>query len=116
MRVMLVDDEQWCLEELSDILSKVDGIEIIGVYSVATQAMEAAIRDKPDIIFLDVQMPMITGLDLALSLKRRLEKIRVVLMSEKECFARNGYDVGADDYVLKPLRKERILKALERVV
>jgi YesN/AraC family two-component response regulator len=114
MRVMLVDDEAWCLEELAEILSGTDGIEIIGVYSIAAEAMEAAIRDKPDIIFMDVQMPVMTGLDLAKKVKSRLRDVHVILLSEKECFARNGFDVGVDDYVLKPLRKERILKALGR--
>lgn len=114
VKVMLVDDEEWCLKELADILSEIDGIEIIGAYSVAAEAMEAAIRYGPDIVFMDVQMPVMTGLDIARTLKKRLKKIRVVLMSEKECFARNGFDIGVDDYVLKPLRKERILKALKR--
>ena len=116
MRIMLVDDEEWCLAELADILSGMEGIEIIGAYSIAVHAMEAAIRDGPDIIFLDVQMPVMTGLDMALALKKRLKNVRVVLMSEKECFARNGYDIGVDDYVLKPLKRERVLKALGRAM
>ncbi|HEY9061924.1 MAG TPA: response regulator [Pseudobacteroides sp.] len=111
---MMVDDEEWCLKELSDILYEVDGIEIIGTYSIAVEAMEAAIREGTDIIFVDVQMPGMSGLDLALALKRRLKMVYIVLMSEKECFARNGFDIGVEDYILKPLRKDRILKALER--
>lgn len=116
MKVMLVDDEEWCLEELNVILSKTDGIEIIGTYRIAREALEAAIRDGPDMVFLDVQMPGMTGLELAQKIKSSLPDVSIVLMSEKECFARNGFDIGVDDYVLKPLRKERILKALERAV
>ncbi len=115
MRVILVDDEEWCLEELSEILSGVEGIEIIGSFSIAREALNAALWLKPDVAFLDVQMPCISGLDLAAMLKERHKKLSVVLMSEKECFARNGFDVGVDDYVLKPLRPERVIKALGRV-
>lgn len=114
MKVMLVDDEEWCLEELAEILSKVEGIEITGIYSVAAEAVKAVARDEPDVVFIDVQMPVLSGLDLAILLKKQREGICIVLMSEKECFARNGFDIGVDDYVLKPLRKERILRALER--
>ena len=116
MRVMLVDDEEWCLEELSEILSKVDGLEITGAYSVATEAMTAMTRDAPDIVFIDVELRGISGLDLAVKLKKQQKETCVVLMSEKECFAKNGFDIGVDDYVLKPLRRERILKPLERAV
>lgn len=114
MRVMLVDDEEWCLKELADLLSGVDGIEIIGTYLSGADVLQSAVRDGPDIVFIDVELRGMSGLDLAVKLKKQQKKICVVLMSEKECFARNGFDIGVDDYVLKPLRKERILKALER--
>lgn len=114
LKVMLVDDEEWCLDELSKILSEVDGIEITGIYSNGTEALKSAIRDGPDIAFIDVELRGISGLDLAAKLKKQQKEICVVLMSEKECFAKNGFDIGVEDYVLKPLRKERILRALER--
>jgi len=114
VRVILVDDEEWCLRELSDILSDIDGIEIIGTYSLSAVAIEAVIRNGPDIIFLDVQMPGISGLDLALRFRTQIDKIHIILMSERECFARNGFDIGVDDYILKPFREERIRRAVER--
>lgn len=114
MRVMLVDDEEWCLIELREILMNIVGIKIIGTYSLSADALEAAIRDGPDIIFMDVQMPGINGLDLAAQLRRQEKKIYIVLMSEHECFARNGFDIGVDDYILKPLKKDRIIMAIYR--
>lgn len=116
LKVMLVDDEEWCLDELSKILSEVDGIKITGTFSSGTEALKSAIRDGPDIAFIDVELRGISGLDLAVKLKKQKKEICVVLMSEKECFARNGFDIGADDYLLKPLRRERVLKALDRAV
>jgi two-component SAPR family response regulator len=114
MRVMLVDDEEWCLEELADVLCNIEEVDITGAYTCALEVMDAAVRDGPDIIFMDVQMPGMTGLELAKQIKSELPGIRIVLLSEKECFARNGFDIGVDDYIMKPLRQERVLKALER--
>lgn len=116
LNVMLVDDEEWCLEELADILNNTGKVAITGVYSCAVDAMEAAIRDGTDMVFIDVQMPGMSGLELAQRIKAKLSDVCIVLVSEKECFARNGFDIGVDDYILKPIRKERILKALSRVV
>lgn len=116
LKVMLVDDEEWCLEELSGMLISSGLVEITGTYLYASDVLEAAIRDGPDIIFIDVQMAGMSGLQLAQRIKSRLPHVFLVLLSEIECFARNGYDIGVDDYVLKPLKKERVMKALERAV
>ena len=114
LKIMLVDDEEFCLDELTKILSAMDGIEITGAYTNSTDGLKSAIRDGPDVAFIDVELRGISGLDLAAMLKIQYKGMRVVLMSEKECFARNGFDIGVDDYVLKPLQRERVLKALDR--
>lgn len=114
LKVMLVDDEEWCLQELSYILQKIEGIKITGIYSNAAGVLGAAAREAPDLVFIDVQMPGMSGLDLALRLKQLLKNVSIVLISEKECFAIDGFDIGVDDYILKPFRKERILKALDK--
>lgn len=114
LKVLLADDEEWCLEELSDILKATGKAEIIGAYSDAAAAVDAAIRDGPDMVFIDVQMPGIGGLELAKRLKRFSKEICIALVSEREDFARHGFDIGVDDYILKPVRIERVLKALEK--
>jgi YesN/AraC family two-component response regulator len=114
LRVMLVDDEQWCLEELADFLTDTGGAEISGAHLSGREALACAEREKPDIAFIDVLMPGMTGLELAKKLKARLPAIRVVLISEDESYARYGFDIGVDDFILKPVRSERVRKALER--
>ncbi len=115
MRVMLVDDEEWCLEELAEMLGKIENVELTGTYNDAVNALEATARDVPDAIFIDVQMPGMSGLELAQRLKLLLNKVYIVLISEKECFARNGFDIGVDDYILKPIRKERVIMTIGRM-
>ncbi len=116
LKVMLVDDEEWCLEELAEILGKMDNVELTGTYNNAANALESAARDAPDIVFIDVQMPGMSGLELAQKLKQLIQKPYIVLVSEKECFARNGFDIGVNDYILKPIRAERVIMTLGRTV
>jgi YesN/AraC family two-component response regulator len=112
---MLVDDEEWCLEELAQILNATGLAEVTGEYSNPLDALSAATSDAPDVIFMDVQMPGLTGLELAQKIRRAMPSVYLILLSEKECFARNGFDIGVDDYLLKPLRRDRVLQALLRV-
>ena len=83
MKVMLVDDEEWCLEELSEIIENTGMAEITGAYSSAIEAFTVAIRDKPDVIFIDVQMTHLDGLELAQRIRQEAEGVHIVLMSEK---------------------------------
>ncbi|MCX7842220.1 MAG: response regulator, partial [Clostridia bacterium] len=94
MKAVIVDDEEWCLVELAEMLNETGMVEITGSYTCAHKAMQAAIRDAPDIIFIDVQMPVMSGLELAAKIKELLNKTCIVLVSEKECFARNAFDIG----------------------
>lgn len=114
LKVMLVDDEEWCLEELAEILGQIGNVELTGTYNNAANALEAAARDAPNVVFIDVQMPGMSGLDLAKRLKQLIQKLYIVLISEKESFARNGFDIGVDDYILKPIREERVIMTLGR--
>lgn len=113
LKVILVDDEDWCLKELFGILIKVD-VEVIGAYSYAHEALADVDSDRPDIAFIDVLMPGMNGLDLAKKLKIRQPDMKVVLMSEKEDYARHAFDIGVDDYILKPVREERVRQTLVR--
>ncbi len=114
LKVMLVDDEQWCLKELADFLTDTGKVEIVGQHANSREALEYAGSEKPDIAFIDILMPGLTGLDLAKKLKNQMPGLKVVLVSEDECYARYGFDIGVDDYILKPVRKERVLQALAR--
>ncbi len=114
LRIMLVDDEAWCLKELHDILLDTGQAEVVGMYAHAKEALAEAEKKPPDMVFIDVLMPEMNGLDLAKRLKTMQSGLTVVLVSEKEEYARNGFDIGADDYMLKPVRKERVIQALNR--
>lgn len=79
IRAMLVDDEEWCLDELGDILRAAGNTVVTGAYTSAAEALEVAARDGPDIVFIDVQLPGMTGLELAQRLKVASMFVRVAV-------------------------------------
>ena len=114
LRVMLVDDEQLCLTELSDFVKMTGKAIIVGHHLNGREALASAENEKPDIAFVDVVMPGMTGLELAKKLKEQMPELKVVLVSENEGYALNGFDIGVEDFILKPVRAERVSRALER--
>lgn len=113
LRTMLVDDEAPAREFLGDLLSAHPLVKIVGeANSVATAAsLYADLR--PDLIFLDVQMPDGDGF----SLLPKLEPLpTIIFVTAFDAFAIRAFDVNAIDYLLKPVRADRLAQALERVV
>ncbi len=78
LNVILVDDEKPALQELSFLLGRNKHINIIGIYMDASEALEAITKDNPDVVFLDIEMPVINGYAIALELDKLDIKIDVV--------------------------------------
>jgi two-component system LytT family response regulator len=110
---MVADDEPLARARLIALLPKDVSIEVIGEYGNGTEAVAAIKRDKPDIVFLDMQMPgcdglqVVGGLDLA-------ERPAIVFVTAHDKFAVDAFGVRAVDYVLKPFDRERLETAVER--
>ena len=116
LKIMIVDDEQWCLEELANFIASTGTgyAVVVGEHSNPRDALVSVGLENPDIAFIDVLMPGMTGLELAKKLRLQRPEMKIVLISENESYARHAFDIGVDDYVLKPIKRERVLKALER--
>jgi two-component system, LytTR family, response regulator len=113
LRILLADDEPLARERLRALLPKDILLEVIGEYGSGTEAIEAIRRDKPDVVFLDMQMPGCDGLQVVASLAPA-ERPAVVFVTAHEKFAVDAFGVRAVDYVLKPFDRERLGTALER--
>ncbi len=111
LRVLVADDEPLALSRLLTLLPK--DIDIIGRYGTGTEAMEAMRRDRPDVAFLDMQMPGCDGLQAVAGLEPS-ERPAVVFVTAYQKYAVDAFDVRAVDYVLKPFDRERLAKAFER--
>ncbi|MFI8189486.1 LytR/AlgR family response regulator transcription factor [Streptomyces sp. NPDC085946] len=125
LRALAVDDERPSLEELLYLLHadpRVGSAEGAGDATEALRRINRALESGPDgpeaidVVFLDIQMPGLDGLDLARLLTGFAQPPLVVFVTAHEDFAVQAFDLKAVDYVLKPVRRERLAEAVRRVV
>ena len=112
-RVLIVDDEALARERVRTLLEAGDGVTIVGECSGGREAVDAIIDKRPDLVFLDVQMPDLDGFEV-------LEAVApewlpaVIFVTAHDEYALKAFDVHAIDYLLKPIEPERLHKALAR--
>lgn len=111
MKCLLVDDEPLALDILENYLKKIPGLDLIGKCSNALEASEFLKNHKIDLMFLDIQMPEITGLEFMRSLSN---PPLVVFCTAYSDFAVEGFELDAIDYLLKPVSFERFSKTIDR--
>ncbi len=109
---MAVDDEPLALDIIEEYISKTDFLELTGKYTSPMKAMQALKENPVDILFLDIQMPDLSGFDLLESLSF---KPSVIFTTAYEDFALESYEVNAVDYLLKPFSFARFLKAINKI-
>ena len=114
IKTMLVDDEPLARQRMRELLAAQSDIEIVGECSSGTEAKAAQGKLAPDLLLLDVQMPRMTGLKLAQLLADAPLPL-VVFVTAHDSFAVEAFDTRAVDYLLKPVRPERLARALDRV-
>ena len=116
MRVLVVDDEKPALDELAYLLAAEARVSDVVTSSSATEALRILQEGAVDAVFLDIQMPGLTGLELAQVLSRFRSPPPVVFVTAHEQHAVEAFDLHAVDYVLKPVRADRLAEAVRRVV
>jgi DNA-binding LytR/AlgR family response regulator len=114
LRVLAVDDEPPALDELGYLLDADPRVESVVCAGDATMALR--LLREVDAVFLDIRMPGTDGLDIARALRRQPVPPSVVFVSAHDDRAVDAFDLGAVDYLLKPLRPERLAESLRRVV
>ncbi len=114
IRAIIVDDEPLARSRMKDLLAEHADIEIVAECANGQQACNTVEQLKPDLMFLDVQMPRMTGIKLV-QLLGATELPLVVFVTAHDGFAVEAFDTRAVDYLLKPVRPERLSRALDRV-
>ncbi|MGV8982035.1 LytR/AlgR family response regulator transcription factor [Clostridium sp.] len=115
LRVVLVDDEKLSLDELSFILSKNSEIEIIGKYYDPLIALEFIRESKPEIVFLDIEMPEIDGFTLADEISKMDFSVNIVFATVFDKYAVKAFEINAIDYVLKPFSEKRLQITMDKI-
>jgi two-component system LytT family response regulator/two-component system response regulator LytT len=114
LRAVLVDDEQLARDELVFLLGRVGGVEIVGQAGDGVEALAVIARTHPDLVFLDVQMPGITGFEVARRLLDEGAPVQIVFVTAYDQHAIEAFDVNAVDYLLKPVDGDRLGIAVQR--
>jgi two-component system LytT family response regulator/two-component system response regulator LytT len=114
MRVVVVDDEQLAREELCYQLGQVGALEVVAQAGNGLEAIAAVERHEPDLVFLDVQMPGLTGFEVARRLLRAGIDAHFVFVTAFDQHAIEAFEVNAVDYLLKPVEAGRLATAIDR--
>src|SRR6266852_3092743 len=114
LRAVLVDDEQLARDELGFLLGQVGGVEIIGQAGNGVEALTTIDRLQPDVVFLDVQMPGLTGFEVARRMIDARASSHIIFVTAYDQHAVEAFEVNAVDYILKPVDPARLDLALER--
>ncbi|MXN90501.1 response regulator [Flavobacterium sp. Sd200] len=109
---IIVDDEPPAIRLLQKYTEQLQGIECIGTCTRAVEALVLIEEHKPDVVFLDIQMPDLTGIQLSAIIK---DKVKIVFTTAYPQFAIEGFEMNAVDYLLKPIPFNRFIAAVEKI-
>jgi two-component system response regulator LytT len=116
LTALIIDDEPLARQELLYLLQSVEGVEVLAQGSNGIEAVELVRAHKPDVVFLDVQMPGLDGFAvLKKLLDKKMELPQVVFATAFDQYAVRAFEVNAVDYLLKPFDRKRVLKTIEKV-
>lgn len=114
LKAMLIDDEQIALDVMEILLEQAGGVTIAGNFLNVLEALEQVRELNPDIIFLDIEMPGLNGLNAAAELASRCPSAKVIFVTAHQEYAVDAFDTGAFGYLLKPVSAARLSQTLER--
>lgn len=115
MRVVIADDEPLARERLRGLLAEQVGVEVVAEAADGQHALHACAEHHPDLVLLDIAMPGIDGLEAARHLAAFEPRPAVVFCTAYDAHALSAFEAEAIDYLVKPVRAERLAAALERV-
>lgn len=114
IRALVVDDEIHAREELCALLRETGVVEVVATCADAVEAIPAIRRERPDVLFLDVQMPAVSGFEL-LAMLDPDELPPVVFVTAHDAFAVRAFEANALDYLLKPVERDRLARTVARL-
>ena len=113
LRILVVDDEPLARQRVLDLLARAAEVEVVGTAGTGRQAVAAIVQHAPDLVFLDIQMPGLSGLDVVREVGPEAMPA-VVFVTAYDQHALAAFDVAAVDYLLKPYDDDRFAQALAR--
>lgn len=116
MRVGLVDDRQIDLDKLQGIIATMNEVEIVFATTSATTAYEEIKKKSIDLLIADIEMPQLSGYELADIIHSHALHIAVIFVTGNSGYAVHAFEINVHDYIMKPYTKERLVQSIERLL
>ena len=115
LKVLIVDDEALARDELKHILKSVENVKVVGEAQNGIEALNAIKSLNPDVLFLDIEMPGLSGMDVARKILDSEKNINIIFATAYDAYAVAAFEVNAVDYILKPFDSTRIKKSIRKI-
>ena len=114
LTILIADDETPARNRLRDLLDDIAQVNIVAEAKNGKEAMDLAIETKPDLMLLDIRMPLMDGIEAAQHAQKLAPKPHIIFTTAFDAYAIKAFDVNAIDYLLKPIRLERLQAAIDK--
>ena len=115
LRVLVADDDAGMRTVMRHIIERVDGFQLVGEAEDGEDALKKAETLKPQVVFLDVEMPKLSGVDCARTLQDMDPTTVIIFATAHDAYMSDAFEVYAFDYLVKPFKVERVMQTLERI-
>lgn len=115
INVAIIDDESLALYNLTRYISDYDELNVVGAFTNPDEFLDCLDNNKVQLVFLDIEMPQINGLDLASKVIQNYPDVEIVFATAYNEYAVNAFELNALDYILKPVSQNRLSKTIEKV-
>lgn len=112
IKAVIIDDERLARVELQNLLKEIPGIQVVGQAAFVDEAIDIIEKEKPDLLFLDINMPEKSGFEL---IEELVQVPYFIFTTAYDEYALKAFEVGAVDYLLKPIQIQRLKEAVEKV-
>ena len=116
MKIGLVDDRRIDLDKLNGIISGLDGVEIVFSTTSADEAYEYIKKEAVDLLIADIEMPNLSGYELADIIHSHALNIAVIFVTGNSGYAVHAFEINVHDYIMKPYPKERLIQSVQRLM
>jgi two-component system, LytTR family, response regulator AlgR len=114
LKILIADDEAPARNRMRDLLSEIENVAVVAEAKNGKEAMDLALQTKPDLMLLDIRMPVMDGIEAAQHAQKIEPKPHIIFTTAYDAYAIKAFDLNAIDYLLKPIRLERLQTAINK--